>query len=301
MREKLNEIIAGYKKAGKSGLSLKFLDCQKKEENTLKLLKDNLSQISMFREKKLIVIFNPFSDTLFKEGFKKDKIFLNSDDIVILYEDGEIKKTDALFKFLEKNAKCQKFEILSGLKLKKWVKEKFSEAGSMASSEAESLLLAFCGNDLWRLDNEIRKIALFKKGREAESEDIRMLVKPKIETDIFKTVDALGEKDKKQALRFIHKHITKGDSPIYILSMINYQFRNLLIMKDLIEKGIPFAAAAKKIGMHPFVARKAFYQSQRFSMSELKKIYRSIFQTDLEIKTGKKEPVSGLENLIIEV
>jgi len=299
MKEKLKEIIDGYKKAGKTGLNLKFFDCEKEKGNVFKSLKDDLKQVSMFEEKKMAVISSPSADPHFKENLLKEKNFSTPDDILIFYQEGEIKKNDLLLKYFEKYAKCQKFETLTGQKLRNWVEKKFSEYSSKISGDAEGLLLDFIGNDLWRLSNEIQKLALCKKGKEVIKEDVKLLVRPKIETDIFKTIDSIGERDKKQALRLVHRHILKGDSPIYILAMINYQFRNLLTIKDLADKGIPYGEIAKKSGLHPFVVRKAFYQSQKFSRAELKKIYLNLFQVDLDIKTGKIEPGAGLENFIL--
>jgi len=293
MKEKLREIIESYKKAGKTGINLKLYDCET-DGDVFKSLKDSFSQVSMFKEKKLAVVKNPFA-IVFKESFLKEKGFIDSEDILVLFQEGEVKKSDALFKYLEKNAKCQNFESLSGQKLKAWIQKRFLKYGARVSSDAENVLLDYAGNDLWRLDNEIQKLALYKKGRGVERDDVKLLVKPRIEAEIFKTIDALGGRDKKLALRLMHKHIAKGESPIYLLSMVNFQFRNLLAIKDLTEKGISY----QKSGLHPFVARKAFYQSQKFSISELKKIYLMMFQADIDVKTGRMESESALESVIL--
>jgi DNA polymerase III subunit delta len=299
LKEKLEEIIEGYKKAGKSGLDLKYIDCSEKEGDAFGILKNDLGQASMFKEKKLMIILNAFLDASFKEDFIKEKNFINSEDIIIFYQEGNVKKNDTLFKFLDKNAKCQNFELLEPGKLRDWIKKKFLNYGAKISNEAENILFDFIGNDLWRLNNEIQKLAMYKKGGVVEGVDVKLLVKPILEVEIFKTIDALAQRDKKQALRLIHKHITKGESPIYLLSMINYQFRNLLIIKDFIDRAVPYALITKKSGLHPFVVRKTHYQCRQFSLNELKKIYLKIFQADLDIKTGKIDPGSALENIIL--
>jgi DNA polymerase-3 subunit delta len=77
--------------------------------------------------------------------------------------------------------------------------------------------------------------------------------------------------------------------------MINYQFRNLLIIKDLLEKRIPYEVIVKKSALHPFVVKKSYEQCRGFSFTELKKIYQRIFQVDLDIKTGRIEPEMALD------
>ena len=96
-------------------------------------------------------------------------------------------------------------------------------------------------------------------------------------------------------------HLEKGDNPLYLFSMINYQFRNLLVVKDLIERNRPYYTISKTSNLHPFVVRKSYEQAGKFSFPELKKIYRKIFQVDLAIKTGKINPETGLDLLLSEI
>ena len=157
--------------------------------------------------------------------------------------------------------------------------------------------------------NEIKKLVAYKTGHnqittvtklcpEIEREDVELLVKSKIEIDIFKTIDAIAAKNKKRALKLLKAHLEKGDSPLYLLSMINFQFRNLLIIKDLIEKNLsPYSFT----NLHPYVIKKSISLLGKFSFSELKKIYQKIFEVDLDIKTGKIEPEMALDLLITEI
>jgi DNA polymerase-3 subunit delta len=302
MKEKLKEIVEHYGKAHKSGLNLRNFDCRESNKPVFSDFKDDIRQISMFKEKKLAIITNVFSDADFRERFLKEaEKFLQSGDIILFYEPGEIDKRGKLFKFLKKNAECQEFEPLSGQKLKNWVKKEFGKREVKINQEALETLCEYVGGDLWRMSNEIRKLASFRREGAVGTEDVRALIKPKIETDIFKTIDAVSQKNKKRALELLHKHLEKGDSPLYLLTMINYQFRNILIVKDFIERRRPYGVILKKSGLHPFVARKSYFQSQKFSFPELKKIYRNIFQADLDIKTGRINPETALDLLIAEI
>jgi DNA polymerase III delta subunit len=301
-KEKLKEIIEGYKNNHKSGLSLFVLDFNDKNKPRFSDLNDNLRQVSMFMEKRMAVLLNSFSNIEFKKEFlsQKDK-FLKSDDLIIFYEDKNADQREVLFKFLKSNAKCQKFEFLSGIKLKNWTIKELEKCGSKADEPALAAIIEYVGSDLWRLSNEIKKLSCYKKGVCLKKEDVFDITRSKIETDIFKTIDAIASKNQKQALGLIHDHIEKGDSPLYLLSMINYQFRNILIVKDLVQKRFPFGAIAAKTGLHPYVAKKSYFQCYKFSLDDLKRIYKEIFEADLNIKTGKIEPALALDLLISEV
>ena len=296
-RQKLNEIIEHYKKIHKSGLNLRYFDCQ---ETDFQDFRDEIRQISMFKEKKLVILTNIFLSPEFKDNLLKNgETFEESDIIILIYVENQIPEKEPLISFLKKYAKSQEFELLKGQKLKNWAKKEFKKYQAEIDPSALEKLIEFVGNNLWRLSNEIQKLVCFKKN--IKIKDVELLVKPKIETDIFATIDSLALKNKKQALELIHQHLEKGDHPLYLLSMINFQFRNLLIIKDLIEKYKSPCLLTKITHLHPYIVKKSYSQAQKFTIQELKKIYQKIFQVDLSIKTGKIDPETALDLLIAAI
>ncbi len=291
-RQKLNEIIEHYKSIHKSGINLKYFEGK---DLNFEDLKEEFRQTSMFDEKKLLVVNDVFSNGDFKEGFlKNQKEILDSKEVILFYEEGTPKEEQFL-KFLKLKADCQEFKPLKGESLRVWLRKEFAVYQTDISKEAQELLIDFVGDDIWQLSNEIKKLVNFKSKKRITPEDVGLLVKSKIESDIFKTVDAIAQRNKKQAIFLIHKHLETGDSPHYLLSMINFQFRNLLIIKDLIEKNRPYYAILKISKLHPFVVRKSYQEANKFTFPELKKIYQKIFQVDLAIKTGRVSPEAALD------
>jgi len=300
-KRKLEEIILGYKEKHKSGLSLLYIDADKKQ---FKDFYGELKINSMFAEKKLIVLRNVFENDGFQEEFSENvKNLKESEDIIVVYEDCCPDKRTKFFKVLQKNAQCQEFEYLDPAKMREWVAKEFVKNKTKADPEALCLLIGFVGNDLWQMANEIKKLSDYKglSAGPITRKDVELLVKPNIENDIFKTIDALASKDKKLALSLLHKHIDGGEFPLKLLSMIAYQFRNLLVIKELQDMQKPYAVVVKKSGLHPFVAQKSYYLCSQFSMDRLKKIYQKIFQIDSDIKTGKVEPETALDLLLAEI
>jgi len=301
-KQKLNEIIEHYKKIHKSGLSLIFFDFK---EDSFEDFRDAFKSFSMFKEKKLMVLKNLFFNSKIENDFLKNlREISRSKEIILIYEE-EIDENTPLAKELKKEAKFQKFNLLEGIFLKNWVKREFQKYSARIEPEALNLLLDFVGNDLWQMENEIKKLVNYSPGKEIKRKDIELLVKPKIETDIFKTIDAIAAKNKRKALFLMKEHLEKGDSPAYLLAMINFQFRNLLIIKSSELRRELYTndmrILSEKLKMHPYVIRKAIQQSKKFSLEELKKIYQKIFQVDLGIKTGKIDPETALDLLIAEI
>jgi DNA polymerase III delta subunit len=92
--QKLQEIVNEYKKVHETGLNLIYFDCQK---SNFEEFKNSVQSISMFREKKLIILKQGFFNTNFKEKFLQwAKPARESENIIIVYENQTVKKTDAL-------------------------------------------------------------------------------------------------------------------------------------------------------------------------------------------------------------
>lgn len=289
-KEKLNEIVSGYKKVHSSGLNLVYFSADKSYEDFMNIFKIS----GMFAEKKLVVLKNLFGNKKFQESLLENiKSLESAKDIIIIFEEDKVDERLKIFKELKKQVKCQEFELQDGVNLKKWLSVELTKNNSKMEPMAEDLLLNFVGNDLWQLHNEVMKLSSFKINKVITAEDVKLLVRPKIDNDIFRTIEALASKNKKLALDLIQKHIENGDHPLYLLSMIAYQFRNLLILKE--------AGYAKKTGLHPFVVQKTMPLCAKFSMEDLKKIYWKIFEMDADIKIGKIEPELVIDMLVTEI
>lgn len=298
-KRKLYEILEKEKKSQKGGVRLCYLDDQKL---TLDNLREATSSISMFGEKNIAVLSGIFSNKEFKEDFLKSiKDFERSGSLIVIYENCEVDKRDALLKVLLKNSDCQEFKELSRAELLVWLKKECAAQGQKIEQEAASRLVFYVGGNLWLLDNEIKKLAAFCRGRAIAAPDVDLLVRAKIENDIFKTIDAIAAKNKKVALGLLHNHLQQGDAPLYLLSMICFQFRNILGIRDLMEKKNSYGDIVRKSGLHPFVVKKSYLQAQKFNFRQLKKIYRDILSADFSIKTGKIEPETALDLLLAEI
>lgn len=256
------------------------------------------------------------------------------DNILLFYESQKIASKDKLFAFLSGQRYAQEFSPLSGAELARWLRNEALSRGAKIETKAVDLLISFLGNDLWQLDAEIDKLIAYKfishpektqpnvldltpavkqeagfNSREIISsgksevlvtaEDIKMLVKGKINEDIFALTDALGKKDKKQALYLLHNQLVSGIDPLHLLSMITWQFRILLLTKDLIQNQ-PQARIGGRLNIHPYVAQKAILACKNFELAELKQIYQELLGIDMKIKTGS-DPVLAFDLFVCKI
>ncbi|MGB4253521.1 MAG: DNA polymerase III subunit delta [Minisyncoccales bacterium] len=305
-KKKLEEIINQHRLKYKSGLNFAKIESNKDEE-WFDQFKKRVETVSMFQENKLIILKNIFLSSKylqdkFKDYLNEKKIFEKKDIILVVFEEGEIKKTNTLFKFLLKNAfKKQEFKNFTPSKLKIWIQKEVKKHKGEIDDEAISSLITYVGNDLWQIDQEIKKLIAFTNRKTIKKENVDALCKALIDPNIFETIESISKKDKKRALLLISEHLEEGENEIKILSMIVYQFRNLLKLKDLATETKSFLniyQLQRITGLHPFVIKKTLPIAQKFSIEELKNIYQKLLKLDFQIKTGKIEPRLGIEMFI---
>jgi DNA polymerase-3 subunit delta len=297
-RQKLKEIIERYQSIYKSGLNLKFFDLKEKNFDDFK---NEIHSVSMFKEKKLFVLKNASFNKEFKKRFlEKIKDFSLSKEIILFFEE-EILNKDNFFEEIKKVAKFQEFKPLDDFRLRFWIKEEVKKYNLRIEEKAITKLIEFVGNNLWQMENEIRKLAAFKMSGEITQSDVEKLVTPSFEANIFKTIDAIAKKDKKKALKSLKNHLEKGEKIPYIFSMIKFEFRNLLMIKDLFEKRVPISEIKRQTELHSFVIEKCLPLVREFQLAELKRIYQKIFELDSAIKSGKIEPETALTLFISQI
>ncbi len=293
-REELRMITKKQEKASLNWFDFVRIDAKDNEVEIFEKIRQSVNTISMFNEKKLVIIENIFLalQDIQKNilEFLKNKSIEKDKDITLVFWTETIEERSELFKFLKTKAECKAFDLLKRVQLKNWIKNYISEREGEVEQRALDKLIEYIGSDLWRMANEINKLLNYSKT--IKLEDIELLVKPEIDLNIFEMVDALGQKNKTRVLNLFNQHLEKGDDEFYLLSMFVYQIRNLLRIKST-----PLA----KLDLHPFVIRKTQYQAKNFTFEELKKIYYQLMTIDLEAKTGKSDIMTALELFLTNI
>ena len=300
--QKLKEIQEKYQATYPRAIHVRDFDCL---EAKLEEAKSAVETISMFERKKLLIFRNVFQESAFEEFlFEKKKQLAESEyHVVVVIETGEIKAKSAspLYQWLRKNAKQQEFLPLSPSKVRMWIEQEFQRYNLRATPRAQEELARAGGNNLWQLAQEIKKIAAWKKSEGSspvKESEVALLVRSKIEADIFATIDEIAQKNKKQALGLLYRHLQKGESPYYLLTMLVFQFRTILQIRDMAERKLPYESMLQKTKLHPYVLKKGLRVSQNFSLGELKGIYENLFALDQDLKTGKVEPAGAFDLLV---
>ena len=182
--------------------------------------------------------------------------------------------------------------------LPRWITKRAERHGGQITPPAAGELAAFVGNDLRLLDQEIAKLVAYTGGeRPISVDDVHLLVSYAQEANVFHMVDALGRRDGRTAMRLLHQLLDK-QKPLALLGMIVRQFRILVQVKELSERGLGQREITDKLKLHSFVVEKGLRQARNFSMAQLEKVYDQLVETDVAIKTGRLDPVLALDLLV---
>ena len=299
-KRKLKTTINNYKNKHKSGLNLFSLSSDSFSFDDFKAA---LETSSMFDEKKCIVLKNIFSDKneeKIKDYIKKKSIKDDKDVFLIFSEDKNINKNNSFFRWItEKPSIIYESKKFSDIELRRWIEKEFAVYGSSVDSSIVASLATFSGGDLWRLHNDIKKLALYKKN--IRINDLNELVLRDENSDIFRALDFLVNKKKKEAVKIFYKQMAEGKNISYIISMISFQFRNLLKIKELSDSGLALSDIKNITNLHPFVIKKTMSSVAKYSSEDLKGIYKKILNADIRLKSSRVDKNVILDNLILSI
>lgn len=249
-----------------------------------------VSVMGFLSDKKLIIIKNLFDNKKLKDWQDTLLNFLDQqkdtpeENYIIFFQNNKPDSRLKLYKKLSSLKFSEEFELLGPGQLKKWAQRQLNKRSKSIGDPALELLISYVGNNLWQLNHEVNKLINFSSENISE-QDVKTLVQAKIDENIFNLIDALGNKDKSLALQLIEEKIDNGVNSQYILTMIVRQYRLLIKAKSLGNKAKNYFALMQVLKIPKFIAQKTYDQSQLYTLTQLKTIYRRLLYIDEKLKT----------------
>ncbi len=187
--------------------------------------------------------------------------------------------------------------------VQRWIQRRMAAKGGSIHPPAAKELAELVGSDLRLVDQELDKLLAYVNWERAvTATDVQKLVADAHSINVFALVDAMGMRQTQMALENLHDLLDGGARPLYLLSMIERQFRILLQIKELREQGASIGEIQKALGIrHEFIIEKVLRQAQHFSMTRLEGIYSHLAEVEQSIKTGEISDVLALDLLVVEL
>ncbi len=225
---------------------------------------------------------------------------------LIFVESQSLGKGNPAFHALESDSKTihiKEFRPPAERNLHRWIERAVRAKGGAITTEAARQLASLVGTELRQLDHELDKLLAYANyERSVTVEDVRELVSAKQVVDVFALVDAMGLRQGERAMRSLHELLDAGAAPLYLLHMIERQFRILLQVKELQSQGATVSEMQQELEIrYAFIIEKAARQARNFSMARLEATYIQLAEVEQQIKTGKIEDLLALDLLVAEL
>ena len=200
---------------------------------------------------------------------------------------------------MEKPAVMQKAESISASRLPAWIEQEAMRHHAVIEHDAAAHLIDVCGDDLWRLSNEIEKCASYDK--KITKTHAQLLVPMTMEGRIFDALGALAEGNIKKAATNFFTLLKDGEDWAKMFGAVAFHFRGMVRVRSLLDLGFEKEQMRKELGMHPFAVQKTMGYVRGVNRDALTKTYQMIARADVALKTGKMTAEEFFERLLLGV
>lgn len=219
------------------------------------------------------------------------------DSLCVIWEREKVDRRSKVYKTYGKQGK--EFVVPGRQQLMLWVKEEVRESGGEIEDKAAEVLVDRVGGDRWRLKSELMRLMLMSEV--IKSGDVEDSVPVSAEAEVFEMLEALVDGRRGVAMKQMKTLLSGGESEFYILSMLAYQFRTLLAVRDGIDRGFTANDIASKGKMNPYAVQKSMGPAKKKPAIVWREDLRKILATDFLIKQGKAEARTALQMLMLSL
>ncbi|WP_099158564.1 DNA polymerase III subunit delta [Virgibacillus ndiopensis] len=265
-----------------------------------------------FGEKKLIIAQNP---TFLKA--KSEKVPFEHDIdtlqnyltqpvdysvIVFIATYEKIDERKKVSKLLKKNGTVAVCNPIKEHDISKWIKTLADNLKITIAPDAYEVLELELAANLHLLQSEISKLALFVGEGGTVTKDIAEdLISHTSNSSSLRLVDAVIEGNLHKAISIFKDLEKMKEEPIALIGLLAFQFRTILRVKLLKQKGYSQPQMQKQLGAHPYVIKIAMGREQRFTTQALQEILDKLANADATMKQGKMEKDLAFELLLYEL
>lgn len=206
---------------------------------------------------------------------------------VVIFIADELNGVRKMGKFLRDKTTAVEFTRLDDRQLTEMARAKINDLSAEIDEASLRQLIGLVGQDVRRLSNEINKLAAAAMpGKTITSALIDALVPNSRELTNFELTDHLVAGRRTQALATLKKILDDGVEPVALMGLISYNYRRLLMAKDLMSRGadrreVASVAKLRYNDQEPFLAA-----ARRADTKNLTRAIKRLAETDLAIKTS---------------
>ena len=203
-------------------------------------------------------------------------------------------------KFIDKNIEsidCNRLGInIVSLKIKQIA----NMSNKNISEETIKLLYDYTLGDLAKITVELNKLISYVGGKDSiEISDIKELVTPSLEYQVFELTDALAKKNSIKVYQIISDMKAKKDEFRTLPAIIFSYFRRLFMVSLNQDKNR--MELSKLLGVKEYAVKMSMQQAGLFSKSQLKKINELLSQVDFDLKQSNMSIDNAVGLIVLKI
>ena len=188
--------------------------------------------------------------------------------------------------------------------LERWARNLFEKEGLQIGARELSRFLDSAGTDMLNIESEADKVISYCYGRPdrvVHGADLDAVCSPLLKDRIFEMTEAISRREKEKALKIYMELCLLQTAPQVILSLLQRQFRQLLMVGEM-SAATPAKEIAAYLKVPPFVVSNKFRPCLRlFTRAQLTAALDACVQADLDYRSGKIDAARAVEILILSV
>jgi len=222
-------------------------------------------------------------------------------DLTLIFEADSLDKRHALLKLKKEGIELIECDPLRGNDLRGWIASYARERGYSLPPSATTLIEELFGSNLLMIRNALDKVMLYCGGRkQIDYEDLEKSLNMARDHAIWEVTNAIGARDADAAFNSLGRLLDEGKHPLQISFSLQMQFRQLLTVRDLLDRKLPHDKVAEIAGLGRWRDR-VFRQARMFSTTELHRIHRLLFELENSIKSAGVDERYLLEYTIYRI
>ncbi|WP_444964694.1 DNA polymerase III subunit delta [Pediococcus pentosaceus] len=181
--------------------------------------------------------------------------------------------------------------------IQQYVDEKRTEIDSDALDE----LILRTDNDLAQIINELQKLTVYASGTEKiDLNAVQKLVLKSLNQNVFDLINVLMQGNLRKSIDDYSVLLLNQEQPLRINAALVSQFRLLLQVKILMERGFSQGKLAQELKAHPYRIKLAMQSVRQFNIQSLENAYMGLVDLEEQLKTTQRDPKELFELFLVK-
>jgi DNA polymerase-3 subunit delta len=292
----------------------KFSSPDADEFDTIKLYAEDVNPAEIIEQLEMNPFLGDFKLVVLK-NFEKllsrgkeaiaDYLEQPHDSSILIIDSEKMDNRMKVYKTIEANSISIQCKSPYGIQdILSWLKNELAGKNIKMDNETANLFASYIEPDYLIASHELEKLLIAARNKHIITrEDVAECVGKSKLNNIFDLQNAIGQKDLRRSLIILENLLENNESPIFIITMLANFFRTIWKVLILQQNNVKNSEITSRYLKEIFYSFREDYLkfAGNYQLSSLSKIFSSLLQTDISLKSIDVKEEILLETLIFDI